>query len=60
VAHLAERAALVHWAAYVVLSSINWALLALNLPSRPLPAVLIGVRSAISLRRGIRLQPAGI
>ncbi len=51
----AERAALLHWAAYAGLSAATWALLALNLQSPPLVAVLIGVCSAISLRRGIRL-----
>ncbi len=51
----ADRAALAHWAAYAGLSSTTWTLLALNLQSPPLAAVLIGVCSAISLRRGIRL-----
>jgi diguanylate cyclase (GGDEF)-like protein len=51
----AERAARLHWAAYAALSAVTWALLALNLQSPPLLAVLIGVCSAISLRRGIRL-----
>jgi diguanylate cyclase (GGDEF)-like protein len=51
----AERAALLHWAAYAGLSCTTWALLALNLQSPPLPAVLIGVCSAISLRHGILL-----
>jgi diguanylate cyclase (GGDEF)-like protein len=51
----AERPALLHWAAYAGLSAMTWALLALNLRSPPLLAVLIGVCSAIVLRRGIRL-----
>jgi diguanylate cyclase (GGDEF)-like protein len=51
----AERAALLHWAAYAALSAITWSQLALNLQSPPLVAVLVGVCSAISLRRGIRL-----
>jgi diguanylate cyclase (GGDEF)-like protein len=51
----AERQALLHWAGYAGLSAVTWALLALNLQSPPLLAVLIGVCSAIALRRGIRL-----
>ena len=51
----AERAALAHWSAYAGLSAITWMLLALNLKSPPLVAVLVGVCAAIVLRRGIRL-----
>ena len=51
----AERAALLHWAVYALLSAITWASLSLNLQSPPLLVVLTGVCSAIALRRGIRL-----
>jgi diguanylate cyclase (GGDEF)-like protein len=51
----AERPALLHWATYALLSAATWFLLALHLQSPPLLAVLIGVCSAIALRRGIRL-----
>jgi diguanylate cyclase (GGDEF)-like protein len=50
-----ERVALAHWSGYAGSSSATWALLASHLESPPLLAVLIGVCSALALRRGIRV-----
>jgi len=49
-----ERVALAHWAAYSWLSALTWSLLALNLQSPPLLAVMIGLCAALALRGGIR------
>jgi len=49
-----ERVALAHWAGYAWLSSLTWSLLALNLESPPLLAVIIGLCAALALRGGIR------
>ena len=51
----AERAALLHWSAYAALSAITWTMLSLHLQSPPLLVVLIGMCSALTLCRGIRL-----
>jgi diguanylate cyclase (GGDEF)-like protein len=51
----AERAALLHWSAYAGLSALTWILLSLHLQSPPLLVVLIGMCSALTLCRGIRL-----
>ena len=51
----AERAALLHWSAYAALSALSWMLLSLHLQSPPLLVVLIGMCSALTLCRGIRL-----
>jgi diguanylate cyclase (GGDEF)-like protein len=51
----AERVAIAHWAAYAAMSSSTWFVLARNLDAPPLMGVLVGVCSAIALRRGIRL-----
>jgi diguanylate cyclase (GGDEF)-like protein len=49
-----DRIALAHWAGYAALSSLTWWMLALNLQSPPLLAVLVGMCAAIALRGGIR------
>jgi len=51
----AERAPLAHWADNAGLGSIAWALLARHLQAPPLVVVMIGICSAIALRRGFRL-----
>jgi diguanylate cyclase (GGDEF)-like protein len=49
------RRAVAHWAAWSVLSASTWFVLAAKFESPPLLGVLVGLVSAITLQRGIRL-----